>query len=103
MKKDFERFDMSLPPVRTKWYLRPLTLILSVPDVLKHGTIIRKTGVEELKPPYVMLCNHNAFMDFKVATKAIYPHRANYVVAIDGSSCATWAASASGNSPTTSR
>ena len=75
---------MSLPPVRTKWYLRPLTLILSVPDVLKHGTIIRKTGVEELKPPYVMLCNHNAFMDFKVATKAIYPHRANYVVAIDG-------------------
>ena len=31
-----------------------------------------------------MLCNHNAFMDFKVATRTIYPHRANYVVAIDG-------------------
>ena len=84
VKKDFERFDMSLPPVPTKWYLRPLTLLLSVPDTLKHKTIIRKIGVEGLKPPYVMLCNHNAFMDFKVATKAIFPHRANYVVAIDG-------------------
>ncbi len=32
----------------------------------------------------MLLCNHNAFFDFKVATKAIWPHRANYVVAIDG-------------------
>ncbi len=84
MKTEFQRFDMKAPPVRTKWYLRPLTYLLSVPDVIKHKTIIRKSGVEGLKPPYLLLCNHNAFMDFKVATKAIYPHRANYVVAIDG-------------------
>jgi len=38
----------------------------------------------DLKPPYFLLCNHNAFMDFKVMTKAIFPKRANYVVAIDG-------------------
>ena len=81
---NFKRFDMSLPPVRTKWYLRPLTLALSLPDVLKHKTVITKTGMEGIKPPYVLLCNHNAFMDFKVATKAIWPARANYVVAIDG-------------------
>ena len=84
MKQEFERFDMKAPPVRTKWYLRPLTYILSAPDVMKHKCIIKKTGVENLKPPFVLLCNHNAFMDFKVATKAIYPLRANYVVAIDG-------------------
>ena len=84
MKKEFERFDMKRPPERTRWYLRPLTMILSAPDVKKHGAIIRKIGTEELKPPYVMLCNHNAFLDFKVATKTIYPARANYVVAIDG-------------------
>ena len=84
MKQKFERFDMKAPPVRTKWYLRPLTYILSAPDVMKHKCIIKKTGVENLKPPFVLLCNHNAFMDFKVATKAIYPLRANYVVAIDG-------------------
>lgn len=40
--------------------------------------------MDGIKPPYVLLCNHNAFMDFKVATKAIFPHSANYVVAIDG-------------------
>ena len=84
MKKEFERFDMKRPPMRTKWYLRPLTWALSAPDVKKHGAIIRRIGTEDLKPPYVMLCNHNAFLDFKVATMAIWPNRANYVVAIDG-------------------
>ena len=84
MKEAFERFDMKRPPVRTKWYLRPLTLLLSAPDTYKHHAIIRRHGTEGLKPPYLMLCNHNAFLDFKVATRTIYPHRANYVVAIDG-------------------
>ena len=84
MKKDFERFDMSAPPVRTKWYLRPLTYLFSLPDVLIHHLKITKNGTEGIKPPYLMLCNHNAFMDFKAATKAIFPARANYVVAIDG-------------------
>ncbi len=82
--QNFERFDMKKPPVRTRWFLRPLTYILSMPDVWKHKNKLAKIGTEELKPPFVLLCNHNAFMDFKVATKAIFPWRANYVVAIDG-------------------
>ena len=84
MKNEFERFDMKADPVRTKWYLRPLTYILSMPDVWKHKNILHKDGTEDLKGPFVLLCNHNAFMDFKVATKAIFPWMANYVVAIDG-------------------
>ena len=40
--------------------------------------------MDGLKPPYLLLCNHNAFLDFKVTTAAVFPHRANYVVAIDG-------------------
>jgi hypothetical protein len=84
MRRVFERFNMNIPPVRTKWYLRPLTYLLSAPAMLRHGTIITKTGTEGLKPPYLLLCNHNSFLDFKVVTQAIYPARANYVVAIDG-------------------
>ncbi|MCQ2427691.1 MAG: 1-acyl-sn-glycerol-3-phosphate acyltransferase [Clostridia bacterium] len=84
MKKSFVRFDMSKHPISTRWFLRPVTYLLSAPDVKKHAAKITKTGVEGLKPPYILLCNHNAFMDFKVATKAIYPQRANYIVAIDG-------------------
>ena len=85
MKKTFERFDMARDPVRTKWYLKPLTKLLSWPDMITHRPAIHFHGVSApLKPPYLMLCNHNAFMDFKVATQVIYPYRANYVVAIDG-------------------
>ena len=84
MKQEFERYDMKEAPRRTKWYLRPLTWALSMPDVWKHKNILHREGTEGLKAPFVLLCNHNAFMDFKVATKAIFPMRANYVVAIDG-------------------
>lgn len=84
MKHDFPRFDMKRPPSPTKWYLQPLEWILSMPATIRHRTVIRKDRTEDLRPPYLLLCNHNAFMDFKVATRAIFPHRANYVVAIDG-------------------
>ncbi|MBQ8955282.1 MAG: hypothetical protein IJ048_14340 [Clostridia bacterium] len=84
MKQAFDRFDMVERPRRTKWYLRPLTIAFSLPEVLSHRMKLVKTGTESLRPPYVLLCNHNAFFDFKAATRAIWPHRANYVVAIDG-------------------
>ena len=84
MKTDPERFDMTIPPQSTKWYLRPLTYLLSFPDRMLHGAKITKRGTEDLKPPYLLLCNHNAFLDFKIATCATFPHHASYVVAIDG-------------------
>ncbi len=84
MAQSLTRFDMKRPPVRTKWYLRPLTWALSAPAVIRHRTKISRIGMEGVKPPYVLLCNHNAFLDFKVATMAMFPHRANYIVAIDG-------------------
>ena len=36
MKNDFKRFDMAKPPVRTRWFLKPLTKLLSLPDMIKH-------------------------------------------------------------------
>ncbi len=84
MKIEPVRFDMNRPPIPAKWYLMPLEWILSMPATIRHRTVITRIGTEGLKPPYLLLCNHNAFMDFKVATRAIFPRRANYVVAIDG-------------------
>ena len=75
---------MAKDPIRTRWYLKPLTKLLSLPDIIKHKPHIIYEGTEKLEPPFILLCNHNAFMDFKVATQVIYPRRANYVVAIDG-------------------
>ena len=84
MKKPFVRFDMAREPIPTRWFLKPITKLLSWPDMLVHKPVIRQRGTEGLKPPFLMLCNHNAFLDFKVATQVIYPRSANYVVAIDG-------------------
>ncbi len=82
MLDNIPRFDMARPPM--KQHLLPLAWLLSFPDVIKHKNQLTKINMENIKPPYLLLCNHNAFMDFKVATKAVFPHRANYVVAIDG-------------------
>ena len=81
---DYKRFDMKLPPLRQRFYLRPITWALSFLDTFRHKAIIKRVGMEGVKPPYLLLCNHNSFLDFKVMTVAIFPHRANYVVAIDG-------------------
>ena len=75
---------MAREPVSTRSVLKPITKLLSWPDMIRHKPEIRRHGTEGLKPPYLLLCNHNAFMDFKVATQVIYPNSANYVVAIDG-------------------
>jgi len=82
MLDNVPRFDMAAKPM--KQHLLPLAWLLSFPDVISHKNKLTKINMKGIKPPYLLLCNHNAFMDFKVATKAIFPHRANYVVAIDG-------------------
>jgi len=82
---DFKRYDMTRKPNRQWNVLRPITWIASFPDCIFHKAQINKDNMPaDLKPPYFLLCNHNAFMDFKVMTKAVFPYRASYVVAIDG-------------------
>jgi hypothetical protein len=78
------RFDMVKKPVKQRGFLRPVTWLLSFPAVWKRRLKINRVHMEGVKPPYLLLCTHHAFIDFKVTTAAIFPHRANYVVAIDG-------------------
>ncbi len=75
-------FDTARPPQRQhlSWLIR----LLSVPVLRKHRNHLTKTGMEDVRPPYFLLCNHNAFMDFMVASRAVWPARANFIVAIDG-------------------
>jgi len=84
MNFDFPRFDMKREPLRQNHLLRPVIWALTLPAVAMQHTKLERVRCEGLKPPYILLGNHNAFADFKVATKAIFPSRANYVVAIDG-------------------
>lgn len=82
--KEIMKFDMAQKPIRQKFYLKLLAWALSFPAVWMHGLKLKKVNMDGLKPPYLLLCTHMAFLDFKVTTAAIFPHRANYIVAIDG-------------------
>ncbi len=76
------RFDMKKAPMRM--HLRPLLWLLTKPTLLVHRHRLTKVKMDGLKPPYILLCNHNAFMDMSAAIWAVFPHRVNFIVAIDG-------------------
>ncbi|HWR11312.1 MAG TPA: hypothetical protein VN445_05800 [Rectinemataceae bacterium] len=79
-----KKFDMARKPIKQRWFLTPVAWFLSFPEILRRKLKVTKINMEGLKPPYLLLSNHMAFVDFKVTTRAIFPRRANYVVAIDG-------------------
>lgn len=79
-----KRFDFDMKPKKERIFLTPLAFLLSFPAVWNRHLKVNKVDMEGLKPPYILLCTHHAFQDFKVTTAAIFPHRANYIVAIDG-------------------
>jgi len=83
-QSEFERFDMKKPPMKQLWPLTILTWIISFPNIWRHKTKITKIDMKGVKPPYLLLCNHNAFYDFSVVTASIFPRRPSYVIAIDG-------------------
>lgn len=82
--KAMPRFDLKSMPKRPKWYLQVLAWVLAFPETFKVHSTIRRHNMEGLKGPYILLCNHNSFLDFKVATRAVFPRRSSYIVAVDG-------------------
>lgn len=81
---NFKRFDMKRPPKLCPWYLKPIAWAISFPWVWKHKTEVTKINMEGIKPPYVLLGNHNAFYDMPVAATATFPYFGNFIVALDG-------------------
>ena len=64
--EQFERYDMSRRVEPCKWFLKPLLWALSFPSTWVHGTkIVKDERLKGLKPPYILLSNHNAFFDMK--------------------------------------
>jgi len=84
MEKEIERFDMMKGPISPKPYLKYLANILCSFGFKKHKPIIHYEGTENIKAPFLLLCNHNAFQDFKIAYTLLGKNKANFVVAIDG-------------------
>ena len=84
MKKEFKHFDFRKPPRKVKWFLKPLIPLIVNGNIRKHKPNIKWINTENLKAPFLLLCNHNAFFDFSVSEHVLGKNEGNYVVAIDG-------------------
>ena len=82
MFDQFEKFDTKANPKNPM--LVPLTTIVGAMEVWKHKAKISKINMKGIKPPYILLANHNAFLDIQMLRYITFPHKMSYIVAIDG-------------------
>ncbi len=71
-------------PIRQPLFIVWLIWILSKIMLIGKKYKIEKINMEGVKPPYMLLSNHQYFIDFEIAAMATFPHRVNNVVSIDG-------------------
>lgn len=78
-----KKFDMAKKARPLQWqfavFLWPFAKIRN----WTHLTKIKKHGTKGLKPPFILLCNHNAMYDFYVMFPATAPHRGIIPSAVD--------------------
>ena len=82
MFDNYEKFDTKSNPKNPK--LVGLTTLIAALEVWKHKAKISKVHMNGLKPPYILLANHNAFLDIQMLRYITFPHKMSYIVAIDG-------------------
>ena len=77
-------FDRNRIPPKQNLFFMPF-IWLACWWVTRKGKLrINKVRMKGLKPPYLVLGTHHAFMDFYVTPLALFPHRANYVSELEG-------------------
>ncbi len=83
-------YKTSKTPIRQPIYLTWLIWVLSKIMLMGKKHKVERINMEGLKPPYMMLSNHMAFVDFELVSLGTYPHRINNVVNIDGYYMRPW-------------
>lgn len=77
-------FDTKRVPPKQNLFLMPF-IWLACFILTRSGRLkIKKVNMKGLKPPYLVLGTHHAFMDFYVTPLALFPYRANYVSELEG-------------------
>ncbi len=71
-------------PIRQPLVIVWLIWLLSKIMLIGKKYKIEKIRMDGVKPPYMLLSNHQYFIDFEIAAMATFPHRVNNVVSIDG-------------------
>ena len=78
-----EKFDMNAPAIKQRPLAMPFVWGFSYIRKFLHFGKLNKVRMEGVKPPYILLCNHNAFYDFYIMSSAISPHRGIFPAAVD--------------------
>lgn len=79
-----EPFDRKQKPVKQNIFFMPFLWLYCLAVTKKANLKIKKVNIEGLKPPYILIGTHHAFMDFCVTPMAVFPHRANYISELEG-------------------
>ena len=77
-------YDTTKPPIRQPLIFTWILGIGSRVMMLGKQYKIEKINMDGLKPPYILLCSHNYFVDFYFQFMATFPHRTNTIATIDG-------------------
>ncbi len=85
MKKiDTTPFDRKRVPPKQNLFFMPAMWAICKAVTGKYKLKLHKEKMEGLKPPYLVLGTHHAFMDFIVSPLAVFPYRANYISELEG-------------------
>lgn len=83
-KIDLTPFDRKRVPPKQNPFFMPFIWAGSW-LITRGGKLkIKKERMKGLKPPYLVLGTHQAFMDFCVTPLVLFPHRANYISELEG-------------------
>ena len=77
-------------PIRQPLFFTWLIWFLSKIMLTGKKHKVERIGMDGLKPPYMLLSNHQAFVDFELIAEGTYPQRMNNVVNIDGYYMRPW-------------
>ena len=82
--KNKKRYNTAHYPIRQPLFIVWLIALLSRIMLIGKKYKVEKINMEGLKPPYMLLSNHQYFIDFELCAMGTFPHRVNNVVSIDG-------------------
>ena len=77
-------FDFAKKPHKPGFLFPVAREIISKPVLKGRNFKLKKTNMESLKGPYLMLVTHSSMIDFMVMTVAVHPYRANNVMTLEG-------------------
>ncbi len=82
--KNKKRYKTAKYPYHQGIFWTWLIWVLSKIALLGKKYKVETIGMEDLKPPYMLLSNHMHFIDFELAAMGTWPYPVSNVVSIDG-------------------